>query len=192
MNNALDQLKSAARKSAKTRRKAAAHQSPHAAGEIIPHLLDYLDGNVPQSLAGYLPIGSELDPQPILNHFRKLGTETALPVVVAEAHPLLFRQYQPGDSLVAEAFATRAPVATARQVMPDLVLVPLLAFDTKGYRLGYGGGFYDRTIAQFQQQNPNSVFIGLAYAAQQVDEVPIGAYDLPLKAIVTEKGVVRT
>ena len=190
MTSALDQDKAALRKVAKVQRKEAAQANPTASAEAMQALLEYLGAVTPRCLAGYLPIGSELDPQPALQRLHERGAQTALPVVVAEAQPLIFRAYQSGDDLITEAFATRAPTAQAAQVMPDLVLVPMLAFDRKGYRLGYGGGFYDRTIAQFQQKKLDCAFIGFAYAAQQVDEVPVGAYDLPLNVIITEQGVV--
>ncbi len=187
----LEQEKSAARKAAKAKRKNLAEENPNAANTAMQHLLNYLAGNRPKCLAGYLPIGSELDPQPTLSALRKEGVTTALPVVVAPDNPLIFRNYQPDDSLITEMFGTRAPATSAPVAIPEIVLVPLLAFDRKGYRLGYGGGFYDRTIALFQEKNRKCAFIGFAYAAQQVKEVPIGEFDLPLQAIMTEKGIIE-
>lgn len=190
MTTELDKRKADMRTLAKTRRKVLAHTHPDAAVAVLAHLLDYL-ATAPKSLAGYWPIGSELDPRPVMERVREMGAEIALPAVIAEAKPLVFRGYRKGDALITEAFATRAPAMDAPQIIPDVVLVPMLAFDERGYRLGYGGGFYDRSMAQLQQQSPNSRFIGLAYAGQKVDETPTGAYDLPLKVIVTEQGVLQ-
>ena len=187
----LEQEKHTARKAAKAKRKTLVEENPNAANAAIQHLLNYLAGSRLKCLAGYLPIGSELDPQPALDVLRKEGIITALPVVVAPKNPLIFRNYQPGDALITEMFATRAPASSAPAAIPEIVLVPMLAFDTKGYRLGYGGGFYDRTIALFQEKNTECTFIGFAYAAQQVKEVPIGEFDLPLQAIVTEQGIIE-
>ncbi|NQY82342.1 MAG: 5-formyltetrahydrofolate cyclo-ligase [Alphaproteobacteria bacterium] len=188
----LDQQKVQARQAAKQRRRKAAEENPRAAQAVVQHLQSYLAQESPKCIAGYLPITRELDPQPIMDHWHRRGTITALPVVIAEATPLIFRLYQPGDTLILEKFSTRAPAPNATKVTPDLVLVPMLAFNAAGYRLGYGGGFYDRTIAEYQNTNPKCRFLGLAYADQQHEDVPVGEFDLPLAAIITERGIIST
>jgi 5-formyltetrahydrofolate cyclo-ligase len=112
-----------------------------------------------------------------------------LPVTPKRGQPLTFRHWHPGDIMERERFGTMRPAGrpTGLELVPDVLLIPLLAFDAAGRRLGYGGGFYDRTLAGL----PGRFRLGCAYAAQQVDEVPAGPYDMTLDAVATECGVVR-
>jgi 5-formyltetrahydrofolate cyclo-ligase len=114
------------------------------------------------------------------------GWITALPVVVAKNTPLVFRQWAPGEALVLGRWNIKVPSEEAPEVVPDVLLVPLLAFDRKGFRLGYGGGFYDRTLEKLRALKKVTA-IGIAYAGQEVDEVPRDAYDQRLDWIMTEK-----
>jgi len=113
-----------------------------------------------------------------------------LPCVEAAGAPLVFREWSPGDDLVEEPFGTRAPAPAATRHDPDVLLVPLLAFDRSGYRLGYGGGFYDRTLEALRAIKSISA-VGVAYAAQEVQAVPRGERDQPVDLIVTEREVIR-
>ena len=118
------------------------------------------------------------------------GWTTALPVVVAKNTPLVFRQWAPGDALVLGRWNIRVPPEAAPEVLPDVLLVPLLAFDRKGFRLGYGGGFYDRTLEKLRALKKVTA-IGIAYAGQEVDAVPYEEFDQRLDWIMTEKETIK-
>ena len=118
------------------------------------------------------------------------GFRLALPVMIGKAQPLLMRAWSPGDAMEAAAWGIAEPTADKPEVDPEIVLVPLLAFDARGYRLGYGGGFYDRTLARLRAKQP-VVAIGLAYDEQKVDEVPVEAYDQRLDWVLTPSGPLR-
>jgi 5-formyltetrahydrofolate cyclo-ligase len=118
-----------------------------------------------------------------------LGHRLVLPAIRAAGEPLDFRAWQPGEPLVPAGFGTQEPAATAPSVAPSVLLVPLLAFDAAGYRLGYGGGFYDRSLALLRAAG-DTLAVGLAYADQQVAAVPREATDQPLDLVVTERRVI--
>ncbi len=139
-------------------------------------------------VAGFLPIRDELDPRPALTAFRELGLQLVLPVVVARNEPLVFRVWSLETVLEPDAFGIPAPPVWAEALSPDLLLVPMLAFDRKGERLGYGAGFYDLTLTLLRGQR-RALAIGVAYAAQQVEEVPVSGRDVALDAVVTEDAV---
>ncbi len=139
------------------------------------------------TLAAYWPIRDEIDPRAALDALHGRGHPCCLPVVTARGAPLVFRAWRPGDELVTAPFGTRVPKDAAPEVVPEVLLVPLLAFDARGYRLGYGGGYYDRTLAALRAANPATLALGLAYAAQEIDAVPRGAMDARLDWIVTER-----
>lgn len=171
------------------RRAAHLAQSESAADRVRDHFLAAI---APQSdtVAGYWPIGDELDVRPLLTALSQRGVTTALPVVVEPRRPLEFRAWAPGQPLEAGAHGTWHPCADAQPVVPDCLLVPLLAFDDDGHRLGYGGGYYDRTI-QALRAHTRLVAIGVAYAAQRLDAVPHDDNDQILDCVVTESGVRR-
>lgn len=137
-------------------------------------------------VSAYWPMGDELDPRPLMAALHAAGHGVALPVVVARGEPLLFRAWVPGLPLVDNVFGTRAPPQAAPAVVPDVLLVPLLAFDPDGYRLGYGGGYYDRTLRRLRGEG-RALAVGFAFAEQQVDSVPREPFDEPLDWIVTER-----
>jgi 5-formyltetrahydrofolate cyclo-ligase len=136
-------------------------------------------------VSGFWPIGEEIDIRPLLHALYDRGHKVALPVTPRRGEALTFRGWQPGDVLVPERFGTMRPVGAV--LTPDTLLIPLLAFDAAGRRLGYGGGFYDRTLAAL----PGRFRLGCAFAAQQVDAVPVGPYDMRLNAVATENGIIR-
>ncbi len=138
-------------------------------------------------IAGYFPIRSEADVVPLLDRLNDLGHTCALPLVLGAHEPLAFHQWRPGASTTSGAYGTRVPLAGAREVVPDIVLVPLLAFDPAGTRLGYGGGFYDRTLAKLREKG-SCIAVGVAFSAQQRDLLPCDPYDEALDWVVTEKG----
>jgi 5-formyltetrahydrofolate cyclo-ligase len=137
-------------------------------------------------VAGFLPIGSEIDPRPLLAALAARDHGLCLPVTPRRGLPLAFRRWAPGEPLAPGRFGVQEPAA-GEPVAPDLILVPLLAFDRAGRRLGYGGGYYDRTLAALSRAGR----IGIAHAAQEMPEVPAGPDDIRLPWIATEAGVIR-
>lgn len=140
------------------------------------------------AVAGYFPLRDEADPRGLMAALAARGHPLALPCVVPGA-PLVFRAWTMGDTLHANprAYGIAEPLASVPIVVPALVLVPLLAFDAAGTRLGYGGGYYDRTLAALTGARA----IGIAYAGQEVPALPRAAHDHPLEAVITENGVRR-
>lgn len=185
MSDAAD-IKAALRTAMQARR-AEAHAAADP-GPALARLLDAIGADGPVS--AYWPMRSELDLRPALDALHARGTVLAMPVVLARATPLAFRRWAPGDRLVPAGFGTRVPEHGA-PVEPAVLVVPLLAFDRRGWRLGYGGGFYDRTLAALRARGPVRA-IGLAYAAQEVPEVPTTVDDQPLDLIVTERETIGT
>jgi 5-formyltetrahydrofolate cyclo-ligase len=141
-------------------------------------------------VAGYHALGSELSPWPVLRKLAARGARIVLPVALAPATPLIFRAYDPDAALETDAARIPSPTADAQTLVPDLVIAPLLAFDRAGYRLGQGGGYYDRTLEQLRAAGSVHV-IGLAYAGQEIDAAPRDDHDQPLDAILTETGYHR-
>jgi 5-formyltetrahydrofolate cyclo-ligase len=141
-------------------------------------------------VAGYHALGAELSPWPALRRLEAAGARIVLPVAPEPHAPLLFRAYTPDQPLEPDAARIPSPTEAAEALTPDLVLAPLIAFDRQGYRLGQGGGYYDRTLAALRAAGPLFV-IGLAYAGQEVDSIPKDAHDQPLDAILTESGYHR-
>ena len=141
-------------------------------------------------VSGFIPYKSEITTIPLMNALRRQGLQTALPIVIAPEQPLVFRAWAPGEPLVPGVWDIPIPTDAAAEVFPDVLLVPMLAFDRRGYRLGYGGGFYDRTLEKLRAVK-KVVAIGVAYHAQMVDEVPIGPYDAPLDFVMTEQETFR-
>jgi 5-formyltetrahydrofolate cyclo-ligase len=173
--------KAAARTAAFARRKAAFGAGQGQAAEL---LADVLTAHAGKALAGYMPMRTEIDPLPAMAAHQGL---VGVPVIMAAATPLKFREWAPGVAMVAGEFGALIP-AEGAWVAPQVVIVPLLAFDARGYRLGYGGGFYDRTLQGLRAKGP-VLAIGFAFAAQEVDEVPTDAFDQKLDMVVTEKGL---
>ncbi len=139
-------------------------------------------------VAAYAAIRNEMDTAPLIAALRGRGHRIALPVIVGQKKPLIFRLYEPGDGLLANPLDIFEPMSAAPGVVPDVVIIPLLAFDRKRNRLGYGGGYYDRTIKKLRAQKP-ILTIGVAYSFQEVPEIPTGHNDVPLDKIVTERDV---
>ncbi len=137
-------------------------------------------------VAGYWPMGDEADPRVLLERLEAKGCTLALPLVTTRGLPLRFRPFRCGDPLEPGLHGTLHPVATHHDVIPEVALVPLLAFDRKGFRLGYGGGYYDRTLAEWRALGHRVKTIGLGFAVQEVPNVPVDPHDQRLDAILTE------
>jgi 5-formyltetrahydrofolate cyclo-ligase len=141
-------------------------------------------------VSGFSAIGDEIGALPLLKALAHDGHPLCLPVMQGKGRPLLFRAWTPGDATSAAVWGIQEPLASAELLEPDVLLVPLLAFDARGYRLGYGGGFYDRTIAGLRARKPVTA-IGLAFDEQRVDDVPHSAEDQRLDWVLTPSGAVR-
>jgi 5-formyltetrahydrofolate cyclo-ligase len=140
-------------------------------------------------VSGFSAIGDEISPLPLLTALARDGHRLCLPVMQGKGNPLLFRAWKPGDAMGAAVWGIQEPLPSAALVDPDVLLVPLLAFDARGYRLGYGGGFYDRTIAGLRARKTVTA-IGLAFDEQRIDAVPHTTEDQRLDWVLTPSGPV--
>ncbi|MCS6932583.1 MAG: 5-formyltetrahydrofolate cyclo-ligase, partial [Acetobacteraceae bacterium] len=139
-----------------------------------------------ETVSGIWPLPGEPDLRPALHALAAAGARIALPVTPRRGEPLSFRLWRPGEPLRDGPFGTKEPVAGA-PVAPDWLLVPLLAFDAAGRRLGWGAGYYDRTLASL----PGRAVLGVGFACQRMARVPAGPHDVPLPAVATEAGVME-
>lgn len=184
----ISQDKAAARKAA-----AAARKTAHAAGldeAANRALVDALSGIAPDAVvSGYMPIRTEVSPLPAMTILYGLERRICVPVIVGQGQPLEFHEWTPDADMVEGPYGAQVPKGGA-VLRPDVLITPLLAFDRDRYRLGYGGGFYDRTFATLSAQGP-MLSVGFAYAAQEVPQVPREETDWQLDMVVTEAGVIR-
>ena len=137
-------------------------------------------------VSGFSPLKSEINPVPLMRTFAAAGAHLALPVVAGKGKPLTMRAWNFGDPLNAGVWGIREPKPEAPEVFPDILIVPLLAFDRTGQRIGYGAGYYDMTIGRLRAMKA-VVAIGIAYAAQEVNEVPSTPRDAALDLVLTER-----
>ncbi len=183
------EAKIALRDAAKTRRAALSAAARHdASAAVAGHSLDFL-GALPAGtcVGGFMPIGEEISPLPLMARLAANACSLALPVMRGKTEPLEFRSYRLGDALASAVWGIREPLPGTDVVQPDIVLTALLAFDDMGYRLGYGGGYYDRTIRALRRIK-KLIVIGLAFDEQRVDAVPHLEYDERLDWILTPSG----
>ncbi len=150
----------------------------------------FVDAAPPSVAAGYWPIGDELDPRPLLDALCGRGWTCALPVVVARGEPLSFRRWRPGDRLVTAGFGLSEPHPDAPDAVPDIVIAPMLAADPAGRRLGYGGGFYDRTVGKLRAASTVTV-VAIGYDVQIRGAVPASATDQRVDWVLSEARTVR-
>jgi 5-formyltetrahydrofolate cyclo-ligase len=177
----MTQIKDAARTAAYGVRKLAFARGQGQAAEI---LADYLAAYAGKVVSGYMPMRTEIDPLAAMAAHQGV---VGVPVIPGKSVPLRFREWTPGCEMVTGTFGAMIP-ASGVMVEPEVLIVPLLSFDARGYRLGYGGGYYDRTLEVLRGKRP-TLAVGFAFAAQEVQEVPIEATDQRLDAIVTEEGL---
>lgn len=163
-------------------RRAAAAQAIAARG--LP--LDVKPGAV---VAGYSPIRNEVDPAPLLRALAADGARLALPAVMARGKSLAFRAWRPGEKLMLGPLGILEPSPAAAELVPDIVLVPLAAFDGAGHRIGYGAGHYDFTLAHLRKRKA-VLAVGVAFAAQEIPAVPAAAHDVMLDLVLTENATI--
>lgn len=188
----LDQRKQALRTKAAAARRLARQSASaalfDAAAEIFLREFKNLSGGIAGSvIGGYWPIGDEFDPRPLLLRLASQGVGLALPAITEPGTPLAFRSWRPGAPLIPGPLGTSVPEGPDCTDAVILLLVPLLAFDRRGQRLGFGGGYYDRTVARLRRRPNFRYAIGVGFAAQRVAQVPTGPTDAPLDAILTEQ-----
>lgn len=182
----LDDQKTAARKAAFQRRRDA--KSPERDAQAVGALRDAVQPFKSRAVAGYMPIRTEVDPLPVMAELAEFGP-VCVPVILGAGQALEFREWLPGCEMVAGPFGAAIPKA-GRVLRPELVIVPLVAFTRGGGRLGYGGGFYDRTLEAMRGSGPVTAY-GYAFAAQEAAELPLEPTDQTLDAIVTERGIFK-
>jgi 5-formyltetrahydrofolate cyclo-ligase len=137
-------------------------------------------------VSGFSPLKSEINPVPLMRVFANAGARLALPVVAGRGKPLVMRSWSFGEPLVSGVWGIREPPPEAPEVFPDILIVPMLAFDRTGHRIGYGAGYYDLTIARLRGMKPVTA-IGIAYAAQEIAEIPATPRDARLDFVLTER-----
>lgn len=184
---AVEEAKATLRREAHAARAALSAEEREEAARVVARLFFEEIAYAPEDvIAGYWRIRDELDCQPILIRLMDSGQKVVLPVVQGQEAPLDLRVWEADQPLYEAGFGTLAPSDLAPRAEPDIVLMPLLGFDNAGTRLGYGGGYYDRTLASLGRK---PMLVGLAFAAQEVPHIPREAHDVPLDALVTEQGV---
>jgi 5-formyltetrahydrofolate cyclo-ligase len=139
-------------------------------------------------VSGYSPLKSEINPLPVMRRFAEAGAQLALPVVAGRGRPLIMRAWTFGQELGAGVWGIREPKPESPEVFPDILFVPLLGFDRRGHRIGYGAGYYDMTITRLRTLKP-IIALGIAFAAQEIDEVPTSPRDARLDLVLTEHGM---
>jgi 5-formyltetrahydrofolate cyclo-ligase len=182
----VEEIKSALRREASARRDALPAAERQQAAEAIagrPFPVVIPPGAI---VSGFMPLKSEINPLPLLRKLAEAGATLALPVVASKGQPLIMRAWTFGGPLASGVWGIREPMPDAPAVDPDILLVPLLAFDRRGHRLGYGAGYYDMTLTGLRARKP-IVAIGIGYAAQEVDTVPITPRDARLDLVLTER-----
>lgn len=179
--------KATARTAAFAARKTAHADAPAKTPAATAHLLHAI-GAAQGIIAGYMPIRTEISPLPAMHALHDAGARICVPVIKAPGHPLDFREWTPEVVLEPGPFGAQIP-AHGDWLTPDTLIVPLVAFDDHLNRLGYGGGFYDRSLERLRAAHPKRA-IGFAYAAQQLANVPQELTDQPLDALITENGVI--
>ncbi len=140
-------------------------------------------------VSGFMAMRTEINPIPLMRKLAETGAQLALPAIAGRGKPLIMRTYQLGDELVRGQWGIREPAPQATQVAPDILLVPLAAFDRAGHRIGYGAGYYDMTIHALRAQK-RIIAVGLAFAAQEIAEIPATPRDERLDFVLTEREVI--
>lgn len=174
----------------KAERRIAANARPDAAVHAARNFIASIPVEDGVVISLYYPIKDELDTEPLAAALFEREIPVALPVVTGKNQPLVFRRYKPGDAMVDGAYGELTPNENAEAVPPSIIVAPLLAFTRDGGRLGYGGGYYDRTLAERRAQGA-VLAVGYAYGAQEVDALPLSPVDQALDWVVTEREAIR-
>jgi 5-formyltetrahydrofolate cyclo-ligase len=185
----IEDAKAMLRREALARRDALPRELRAAAAEAIaarPFPLAIEPGAV---VSGFMPMKSEINPIPLMRKLADAGATLALPVVAGKGKPLIMRAWRLGEPLASGVWGIREPKPDAPEVFPDILIVPLLAFDRRGHRIGYGAGYFDMTIAALRASKP-VVAAGIAFAAQEIAEVPTTPRDARLDLVLTEREVI--
>ena len=140
-------------------------------------------------VSGFSPMKTEINPVPLMRKFAENGARLALPVIAGRGKPLIMRAWNFGDPLVSGQWGIREPAGEAPEVAPDILLVPLAAFDRTGHRIGYGAGYFDMTINALRSKKPVTA-VGIAFAAQEIPSVPITERDARLDLVLTEREII--
>ena len=140
-------------------------------------------------VSGFMPLKSEINPIPLMRKLAAAGAQLALPAIQGRGKPLIMRAYSFGDELARGQWGIREPKPESAEVAPNIVIVPLAAFDRAGNRIGYGAGYYDMTLATLRAQKKVTA-IGIAFAAQEMPQVPVTPRDERLDLVLTERGVI--
>src|SRR5271154_2502019 len=181
--------KAALRREAMARRDALPADTRKAAAETIAARKFPLAIAPGAIVSGFMPLKTEINPLPLMQKLHKAGARLALPVVAGRGKPLIMRAWEFGAPLDHGQWGIREPKAEAEEVEPDILLVPLLAFDRGGHRIGYGAGYYDMTINGLRARKPVAA-VGIAYAAQEVSKIPVTPRDARLDLVLTEREVI--
>lgn len=185
-----DALKAETRKNAARLRETAQAADLYASARIAEYAKRLVQHFHPRIVAGYWAIKTELDVIPLLAALGEVSDiRLCLPVTGPAETPLVFHHWHPGEPLDTGPYQTRQPFASTQPVIPDLMLVPLLAFDKNFNRLGYGGGFYDRTLASFARTGDKVAAIGVGFDVQEMENLPLGPFDRPLDGVLTPSGL---
>jgi 5-formyltetrahydrofolate cyclo-ligase len=186
----IDEEKQRLRRDGLARRDAIPVEVRQAAAETIA-ARDFPIAITPNAIvSGFMPLKSEIDPLPLMKKLAEAGATLALPVVLGRGKPLVMRRWKWGEPLAEGVWGLRQPRPEAPEVEPDILLVPLLAFDRTGHRIGYGAGYYDMTIAGLRARKSVTA-IGIAFAAQEVAAVPATPRDEKLDLVLTEREVIE-
>ena len=189
MSDSISELKSVIRKDAILRRDALPAAERAKAAEIIATRPFPVAMNAGMIVSGFMPLKTEINPLPLMRKLASAGAQLALPAIAGRGNPLIMRAFAFGDELASGQWGIREPRPEAPEVVPDILLVPMLAFDRTGHRIGYGAGYYDMTIARARSIKP-MVAVGIAFAAQEIPEVPVTPRDARLDLVLTERELI--
>ena len=188
----VDEAKALLRKQAAATRARLAERAEQHSQRLVRQADRFIARFAPVVVAGYWPVRSELNLLPFLSALQDKGIRLCLPITGPDATPLSFHAWDDGGELEKGRFHIYQPSATAELLVPDVICVPLLAFNSACHRLGYGGGYYDRTLAALRGKGHRFAAVGIAYSGQQSDQLIIGPYDQPLDDVLTPEGFIRT
>jgi len=155
---------------------------------MLGHAGDAIEFEPGQVISGFWPIRSEVDIRPLMARLRERGARLCVPAII-DKQTIVFRELVPGAPIIETGFGTTGPAADAPVLDPDILLVPLSAFDRTGHRIGYGAGYYDRAIARLRLKGRKPRLIGIAFDCQEVASVPAESHDVALDALLTESGL---